>query len=84
MASRLFRSRWSCLVVVLPAGSSRIARSARFTSVVSTRGESALERVCSLVLLGDLVSFYLAVLAGVDPTPVVALVELKQALAERE
>jgi glucose/mannose-6-phosphate isomerase len=62
----------------------RIAPSARFTSVVSTRGESALERVCSLVLLGDLVSFYLAVLAGVDPTPVVALVQLKQALAERE
>jgi glucose/mannose-6-phosphate isomerase len=62
----------------------RIAPMARFTSVVSTRGESALERVCSLVLLGDLVSLYLAVLAGIDPTPVVALVELKQALAERE
>jgi glucose/mannose-6-phosphate isomerase len=62
----------------------RIAPMARFTSVVSTRGESALERVCSLVLLGDLVSLYLAVLAGVDPTPVVALVQLKQALAERE
>jgi glucose/mannose-6-phosphate isomerase len=62
----------------------RIAAAAQFTSVVSTRGESALERVCSLVLLGDLVSLYLAVLAGVDPTPVVALVELKQALAERD
>jgi hypothetical protein len=40
--------------------------------------------VSSLVLLGDLVSCYLAVLAGVDPTPVVALTQLKQALAERE
>ena len=62
----------------------RVAPAALFTAVVSTRGESALERVCSLVLLGDLVSLYLAVLAGVDPSPVVALVQLKQALAERE
>jgi glucose/mannose-6-phosphate isomerase len=62
----------------------RIAPAARFTAVVRTRGESALERVCSLVLLGDLVSLYLAVLAGVDPTPVAALVQLKQALSERE
>jgi hypothetical protein len=36
------------------------------------------------VLLGDLVSCYLAVLCGVDPTPVTALTQLKQALAERE
>ena len=36
---------------------------------VASRGESRLERVLSLVLLGDLVSVYLAVLAGVDPSP---------------
>jgi glucose/mannose-6-phosphate isomerase len=62
----------------------RVAPAARFTAVVGTRGESAIERVCSLVLLGDLVSLYLAVLGGVDPTPVVALVQLKQALAKRD
>jgi glucose/mannose-6-phosphate isomerase len=61
-----------------------IAPVAQFTIIINTRGESALERVCSLVLLGDLTSFYLAILAGVDPTPVTALTELKQALAERE
>jgi glucose/mannose-6-phosphate isomerase len=61
-----------------------LAGRARFSTVVNTVGTSALERVCSLVLLGDLVSCYLAVLAGVDPTPVAALDELKQALAERE
>jgi glucose/mannose-6-phosphate isomerase len=61
-----------------------VAPSAHFTRVLSTRGETALERVCSLVLLGDLVSCYLAVLSGVDPTPVRALTEFKQALAERE
>jgi glucose/mannose-6-phosphate isomerase len=59
-----------------------VAPMARHTQVVSTRGESALERVCSLVLLGDLVSCYLAVLAGVDPMPVDVLSELKRVLAE--
>jgi glucose/mannose-6-phosphate isomerase len=34
------------------------------------RGDTPVERVLSLVLLGDLVSVYLAVLAQVDPTPV--------------
>ena len=44
------------------------------------RGESRLERVLSLVLLGDMVSVYMAVLAGVDPTPVEALSRFKQQL----
>jgi glucose/mannose-6-phosphate isomerase len=47
---------------------------------VDARGESRLERVLSLVLLGDIVSVYLAVLAGVDPTPVEALTRFKQQL----
>jgi glucose/mannose-6-phosphate isomerase len=47
---------------------------------VDARGESRLERVLSLVLLGDIVSVYLAVLAGVDPTPVEALERFKQRL----
>ena len=47
---------------------------------VDARGESRLERVLSLVLLGDIVSVYLAVLAGVDPTPVKALETFKQQL----
>jgi glucose/mannose-6-phosphate isomerase len=47
---------------------------------VDTQGESRLERVLSAVLLGDLVSVYLAVLAGVDPTPAPALEQLKQQL----
>ena len=49
--------------------------------VVETQGESALERVLSLVLLGDLVSIYLAVLRGVDPTPVEVIERLKDELA---
>jgi glucose/mannose-6-phosphate isomerase len=47
---------------------------------VNTRGESRLERVLSAVLLGDLVSVYLAVLVGVDPTPVEAITRLKHEL----
>jgi glucose/mannose-6-phosphate isomerase len=47
---------------------------------LSARGESRLERVLSLVLLGDLVSVYMAVLAGVDPTPTPALERIKQQL----
>ncbi len=47
---------------------------------VHTRGDSRLERVLSAVLLGDLVSVYTAILAGVDPTPTPALSRLKQQL----
>ena len=35
----------------------------------------------SLVLLGDLVSLYVAVLRGVDPTPVDVIEQLKERLA---
>jgi glucose/mannose-6-phosphate isomerase len=47
---------------------------------VESRGETRLERLVSLVLLGDLVSLYLAVLRGIDPTPVDAIERLKGAL----
>ena len=48
---------------------------------VETIGETRTDRLTSLVLLGDLVSVYLAVLRGVDPTPVVMIDRLKGALA---
>jgi glucose/mannose-6-phosphate isomerase len=48
---------------------------------VSARGESRLERLVSLVLLGDLVSLYMAVLRGVDPVSVRAIEALKERLA---
>ncbi|MEA2351601.1 MAG: glucose/mannose-6-phosphate isomerase [Thermoleophilaceae bacterium] len=47
---------------------------------VEARGETPFARVMSLVLLGDLVSVYLAVLAGEDPTPVPSIDRLKEAL----
>jgi glucose/mannose-6-phosphate isomerase len=47
---------------------------------VETIGETRCERLVSLVLLGDLVSMYLAVLRAVDPTPVDVIEHLKTAL----
>jgi glucose/mannose-6-phosphate isomerase len=47
---------------------------------VPARGETRLERVLSLVTLGDLVSVQLAELDGVDPTPVEAIDRFKAEL----
>jgi glucose/mannose-6-phosphate isomerase len=48
---------------------------------VESIGQNRTERLVSLVLLGDLVSLYLAVLREVDPSPVPAIERLKSALA---
>ena len=48
---------------------------------VESRGQNTAERVFSLVLLGDLVSVYLAALRGVDPEPVEVIDRLKAELA---
>lgn len=47
---------------------------------VRPRGRSPLARLMSLVLVGDLVSVYLAVLHGTDPTPVEEIEGLKHRL----
>jgi len=48
---------------------------------VSAPGETPLERLVALVLLGDLVSIYLAVLRGEDPATIEPIDRLKAALA---
>ncbi len=58
-----------------------IASTAAGTFRVETVGGTRTERLLSLVVLGDLVSLYLAVLRGIDPTPVPVLDHLKSALA---
>jgi glucose/mannose-6-phosphate isomerase len=60
-----------------------IAEHATTVIRAQTRGQGAVERVMSLVLLGDLVSLYLAVLRGTDPTPVRVIDTLKDRLADR-
>jgi glucose/mannose-6-phosphate isomerase len=52
------------------------------TERIELEGESRLERVLGLVLLGDLVSVYVAALGGVDPTPVEPIDRLKASLAQ--
>jgi glucose/mannose-6-phosphate isomerase len=47
---------------------------------VETVGETRIERLVSVLLLGDLVSLYLAVLRSVDPTPIAVIDQLKAAL----
>jgi len=49
---------------------------------VHAQGASALARVFSLVVLGDFMSYYLALLNGVDPTPVERINYLKSTLAK--
>jgi glucose/mannose-6-phosphate isomerase len=58
-----------------------IASHAAATYRVESEGENRVARLVSLVLLGDLLSLYLAVLRGVDPTPVALLERLKGELA---
>jgi glucose/mannose-6-phosphate isomerase len=58
-----------------------IASEAAATFRIESVGGSATERLLSLVFLGDLVSLYLAVLRGVDPTPVSIIDRLKSTLA---
>lgn len=45
------------------------------------RGDTPMQRLTGGILLVDLASVYLALLAGTDPTPVAILVELKQRVA---
>ncbi|MEP0545843.1 MAG: bifunctional phosphoglucose/phosphomannose isomerase [Rhodothermales bacterium] len=49
---------------------------------ISSRGESKLARMLSMIQHGDFVSYYLAMLVGVDPTPVETIQQLKRTLAE--
>jgi glucose/mannose-6-phosphate isomerase len=49
--------------------------------VLSLGGEGRLAQVCSGVALGDYVSIYLALLYGVDPTPVEAIAHVKAGMS---
>ncbi len=47
-----------------------------------SKGEGKLARLLSLIFQGDMISYHLAILRGVDPTPVDEITELKRILAE--
>lgn len=50
---------------------------------VSPKGKSHLAKMMYLMCLGDFTSCYLAVLRGIDPSPVDIITELKKRLAEK-
>lgn len=49
---------------------------------VWSRGEGLLSRMLSLIYIGDFISYYLAILYGIDPTPVDRVTYLKNQLAK--
>lgn len=48
----------------------------------SSRGKGKLSRMFSLIYLGDMVSYYLAILNQIDPSPVTGIENLKKELAK--
>ena len=84
--------RLSAVFLEDPAAEERVVRRVEVTAEfagqgaavverVSARGETRLERLVSLVLLGDLVSLYMAVLRGIDPVSVRVIDALKERLS---
>jgi glucose/mannose-6-phosphate isomerase len=56
--------------------------SAKATFRLETRGQNPIERIFSLVLLGDLVALYTAVLRDIDPAPVAIRDRLSDQLSD--
>lgn len=54
------------------------------TDFLEARGDTPLAHMWSLILFGDYMAYYLAISYGVDPTPVEALVNFKNALKEKK
>jgi len=50
---------------------------------VDAEGKSPLAQMLSMIFFGDYVSLYLAILAGVDPSPTTAIADLKRWLADQ-
>jgi len=53
------------------------------SETVDAEGKSPLAQMMSTIFFGDYVSLYLAIQAGVDPSPTTAIADLKRWLAER-
>jgi glucose/mannose-6-phosphate isomerase len=91
----VLKSSFVVVILVDENADVRMARKVKITSqilkeyvsgveVVEVGGGSHMERIWSSIHLGDYVSVYLALLKGVDPTPVDVITLLKKRLAEEE
>ena len=49
---------------------------------LNAEGTDRLQRMLYLVTMGDYISFYAAIASGIDPTPIVALEEIKASLRQ--
>ncbi len=54
------------------------------TDFLDARGDTPLAHMWTMILFGDYMAYYLAIAYGVDPTPVEALVNFKNALKEQK
>ena len=52
------------------------------TVEIWSHGKDLLSRIFSLIYIGDFISYYLAILYGIDPTPVERVTYLKEQLKE--
>jgi len=69
-------------VVRYEATAAELARAGVAHERIDIAGESQLARVLSVVYLGDFTSYYLALLNGIDPTPVEPIARVKARLAQ--
>jgi len=51
---------------------------------ITATGSNALERVFYMILYGDFLSFYMAIISGVDPMPIVKIEMLKRMLLDMD
>jgi glucose/mannose-6-phosphate isomerase len=85
---------WAVILLRDPVDHPRVARRAELTRATTgmraptreawARGHGHLARLLSLVLLGDWVSYYVAILRGVDPWMVPTLDSFKRRMAEAD
>jgi glucose/mannose-6-phosphate isomerase len=52
------------------------------TDFFEARGNTPLAHMWTMILFGDYMAYYLAMGYGVDPTPIQALVDFKNAMTE--
>ena len=62
---------------------SLLSKKARKVHEIYARGNGKLARLLSLVFVGDFLSVYLAVLRGVDPSPVRSIEDVKRGMREK-
>ncbi len=48
------------------------------SALIWTKGETRLEKIVTTIYLGDFVSYYLAIMEGIDPSPVTRIASLKE------